>query len=162
MEGAEEDIVQTDKKRSKEVKREREAAENIRKGAMKTVGESRERDVSEGGIKKKTKESKLEWKAMGYLKGKHDEEVDKQKLELELKERELRFRETAHQQNYELKKREFELKEREGEDRRKEMESIVERETKLMSLLQQQQLLFNQIFQENLRILDLLKKLSEK
>ena len=68
---------------------------------METVGESRERDLSEGGM-----ESKLIWKAMYYLKGRHGEEVDIKKLELELKERELCFRETAHQQNYELKKRE--------------------------------------------------------
>ena len=107
-------------------------------------------------------ESKLEWKAIDYLKGRHDEDVDIKKLELELKERDLRFRETAHQQNYELKKRELELKERDREDRRKEMGSIVERGTKLMSLLQQQQLLFDQISQQNLHILDLLKKLTEK
>ncbi|XP_065067933.1 histone-lysine N-methyltransferase, H3 lysine-79 specific-like [Rhopilema esculentum] len=162
MERAEEEIVQTDRKRSKEVEREREAAENIRKRAMETVRESRGRDVSEGGVKKKRMENKLEWKAMDYLKGRHDEEVDIKKLELELKERELRFRETAHQQNYELKKQELELKEREGEDRRKKIECIVERETKLMNLLQQQQLLFNQISQQNLHILDLLKKLTEK
>ena len=94
MEGAEEEIVQTNKKRSKEVEREREATENIRKRAMETMGESRERDVPEGGVKKKRMESKLEWKAMDYLKGRHDEKVDIKKPELELKEREFRFRET--------------------------------------------------------------------
>ena len=40
-------------------------------------------------VLKKRMESKLEWKAIDYLKGRHDEDVDIKKLELELKERDL-------------------------------------------------------------------------
>ena len=60
MEVAEEEILQADKSGCKEVEREREAAENIRKRAMEYIGESRRRETSEGGVKKNRMERNMD------------------------------------------------------------------------------------------------------
>ena len=44
MEGAEEEIARNDERKSKEVEREKVASENVRKRAMESYGESRERE----------------------------------------------------------------------------------------------------------------------
>ncbi|XP_065067562.1 DNA ligase 1-like [Rhopilema esculentum] len=160
MEGAEEEISQADKSRCKEVEREREAAENIRKRAMESIGESRERETSEGGFKRNRMERKMDTAV--YLKERHDEEVNLRKAEVDLREREIQLREKEQEQNYELKKQELALKEREREDKVKEFLIMEQRETKLLNLIQQQQLLFSQISQQNVQILNLLKNLTEK
>ena len=127
---------------------------------MESIGESRGRETSEGGVKKNRMERKMDTAV--YLKERHDEEVNLRKAEVDLRERELRLREREQEQNYELKKQEMALKEREREDKVKELLIMEQRETKLLNLIQQQQLLFSQISQQNVQILNLLKNLTEK
>ena len=154
MEGAEEEIARNDESKSKEVERERAAAENVRKRAMESFGESREREGLGGPIKKRVDKDR---EAMHYLKGRNDEEIEVKKMEMALMERKLILQERAQEENIALKKKELEMKEQEGKDRQIAAAAAAEeRENRLISLIQQQQLLFSQIAQQNQLLLDLI------
>lgn len=86
-------------------------------------------------------------------------EMKMKKMELELKHREVTLKEVEQKQQYELKKRELDLKEKEQEDKRQEDLARREKETKLINLIQQQQLIFSQFYQQNQLIL---KSLTNK
>ena len=159
MEGTEEEIARNDERKSKEVEREKVASENVRKRAMESYGESREREDIGGPVKKRAERTR---EAMDYLKGRHNEEVELKRLELKLMERKIILQERAQDEEIALKKQEMAIKEQEIKNRQKDAAATEERENRLISLIQQQQMLFSQISQQNQLLLDLLKNLTEK
>lgn len=92
-------------------------------------------------------------------KAKLSRDFELRKLELELKEKEITVKEMEQQQKFELRRRELDLKEREQENKRQEDLARQEKESKLINLIQQQQLICSQFYQQNQ---SLLKSLTEK
>ena len=116
-----------------------------------------EEDASPCGPKKKR--LSLANATMVCLRERQEEEMELKRMELDLKEREISLKEREQQQQYELKKRELQLKEKEQENRREIEQARQEKESKLVNVIQQQQLIFSQFYQQNQL---LLKKLTEK
>ena len=78
------------------------ASENVRKRAMESFGESREREGLGGPIKKRVDKDR---EAMHYLKGRHDEEIEIKKMEMALMERKLILQERAQEESIALKRK---------------------------------------------------------
>ena len=102
-EGAEEEIARGDANKQKQVEKEKETAEDVRKRSMERLAETKQREVEEGRRKKRRTG---DGDKIDYLKEKSKEHIDLKREELELKRKELEIRE-----------RELELKAREQETR---------------------------------------------
>jgi len=154
---AQEDIVASDNRKSKEKEKEKETAENIRKRSMERLAQTRERESVKNICNKKQKVDQRN--TVEYLKEKGDKELMVKTEELELRRREIELKEKESNQNWEMRREELRLRSGEQEARQKRDEEVL---SMLRQQLQQQQLILNNIQQQNSILIQLVTKLVEK
>ena len=166
IEAAELESVRNMEKRKKEVEREKETAESVRKRSMERLGETMCR---EKGMENEGKRRKVGVETVTYLKKKGEmenelrhEEIELRRKEIELRSKELEF--NKEREHHEKELRNVEQREREGREK-----VIIQQQQQIMMLIEQQkqqqeqqQQLITMMQQQNSVILSIISKLNDK
>ena len=150
-------MIEARAKRKKQVEKEVETAESVRKRSMERLSQSKEREGQESGKKRK----KSGYELVDYLQGKEMREESEKKCDNELKDRQLALEENKHQDFLDFKRQEQMLREKElqlllrqQEEREKRDKIMLETMNKI---LENQQKFFQRLDEQKAKI-DLIVK----
>ena len=162
IETAEHETRKSAEKTRKEVEREKETAESVRKRSIERLSETRGR---EKGGDFECKRRKVGGEAIAYLKKKGEMENEMRREEIELKRKELEIRSKELEFKRETECNEKELRNVERRDREQREKIIIQQQQQIMMLFEQQkqlqeqkQQMLNIIQQKNSTILSLFSK----
>ena len=154
---AEKEIIENQSAKNKQVDKERESAENIRKRSMERLSQTRDRE----GIEKSKKQKRSGVGMIDYMEEKKAREENQNKVDIELRERHLALEERKHNDIFVIKRNELILKEKELAILAKQQQEREKRDMELLGamkkIIEQQQEIIKQL-QEQKYILSSLEK----
>ena len=166
IEAAEHESAKNVEKKKREVEKEKETAESVRKRSMERLGETMCR---EKGRENEGKRRKVGGETVLYLKkkGEMENELRREEIDLRRKELELRSKELEFNRERECHEKELRVVERRERESRENM--IIQQQQQIMMLLQQQkqqqeqqQQIINMMQQQSSVILSILSKMNDK
>ena len=144
-----------DKRISKGVEKEKVTAENVRRRAMESLSETRDKEELEGSKKRKRTNNGT----VDYLKEKSVAQKEIKMEKLELKKRKLELQEKGQKEAVALKRKELELREKELIENGKRANNVM---MLLSQHMEQQQAILVQMHQQNQMLLSLYQKSLQK
>jgi len=166
IEAADLESVKSIEKKKKELEREKETAESVRKRSMERLGETMCR---EKGRENEGKRRKVGGETVVYLKKKGEMENELRREEIGLRRKEIELRSKELEFNRERECHEQELRNVERRERESREKLIIQQQQQIMMLIEQQkqqqeqqQQVINMMQQQSSVILTIISKMNEK
>ena len=152
--------------KKRDLEKEKQTAEEIRKRAMERMGETKEREHGEREAKRQRSGAGAGAVAVEYLKERREHESKVKEEEVELRRREFEMKERLQEEEIRMRKKEQEMRERELIMREKELEGRLRKDQDIIFILkqqlQQQQAILEEVQRQNKFLLSLYQTSLEK